>query len=132
MKKITLIVSMLVLISMVSAQEPQGQKRGPKGDRAEMKIEKLQEHLELTDDQVADLKKLSEDMKPEFEEIRNDESLERPDKMRAHADLIEKRDAEVAKILTEEQLTKLEELKEKRKAKRKERKGMKREKRGDN
>ena len=125
MKKFTLILSMLAITSILAAQEPQGQRKGPKGDKAEMRMERLQEHLELTDDQVADLKKLREDMKPQFEEIKNDESLGRPERMRAHADLIEKKEMKMAKILSEDQLVKLDELKEKRKERQKMKKGRK-------
>lgn len=123
MKKLTLIIGIMVASNVLLAQDPETGK-GPKGNK-EAIIEKHKERLELSDEQVEQLRDLRESLKPEFESLKNNETLSRPDKMRAHADLIEKREAEVAKILTDSQLEELEKIKEENKEKRKGRRGEK-------
>ena len=97
----------------------------------EIKLEDYKERLNLTEDQVSDLKKVRESMKPELEALRADESKSRSDKMRAHADLIDKREAEVAKILNKEQLAELEVIKKEMKEKHMERREDRKERRGN-
>ncbi|WP_370089393.1 hypothetical protein [Ekhidna sp.] len=126
MKKLTLIIGLLVAGNILYAQDRRQELR----EKVEVKIEEYKERLDLTEDQVADLKKLRESMKPELDELRDDDEKSRSAKMRAHADIIEKREAEVAKILNQEQLAELEVIKkeiktnaENRREKRKERRG---------
>lgn len=126
MKKLTLIIGLLVAGNILYAQDRRQEIRG----KVEVKIEEYKERLNLSEDQVTDLKKLRESMKPELDELRNDDEKSRSEKMRAHADIIEKREAEVAKILNQEQLAELEVIKnevkantESRREKRKERRG---------
>jgi len=76
------------------------------------------------------LKKMRESMKPELEAIQNDDTKSRSEKMRARADIMEKQEKEVARILDEEQLAELEVIKkeirenvDERRKKRKERRG---------
>lgn len=107
MQKLTLIIGLLVAANILFAQGKREQMR----EKAEVKIEEYKERLNLTEDQVADLKELRESIKPELEAIRKDESKSRSEKMRAHADIIEKQEEEVAKILNDEQLTELEVIK---------------------
>lgn len=106
MKKITLIIGILVAANILYAQGKKEKIR----EKTQIKIEEHKERLNLTDDQVADLQELKENMKPQFEQIRKDESLSPPDKMRAKADLMDERKAEVEKILDDEQLEELEEI----------------------
>ncbi|WP_424963491.1 hypothetical protein [Ekhidna sp.] len=126
MKKLTLIIGLLVAVNILFAQN----RREAVREKAEVKIEEYKERLNLTESQTADLKKLRESMKPELEAIRNDDSKSRSDKMRAKADIVEKQEKEVAKILNDEQLAELEVIKkevrenvEKRRDRRKDRRG---------
>jgi len=123
MKKFTLIIGILVAANILYAQDKSERIRG----KARVKIEEHKDRLNLSEDQIADLKSLKEEMKPEFEKLKTNESLSRPDKMRAHANLIEEREAAVAEILDEEQLAELEvirkEVKERRKERRENRHG---------
>ena len=131
MKKITLILGILVAANILVAQN----KRAEVRERGKVKIEEFKDRLNLTEAQVADLQQLREEMKPDFEALKKDESMSRPDKMRAHADLIEERQAEVEKILDDEQLAEWKEIqkevKEKR-GERRERRHDRRENKGDN
>lgn len=127
MKKLALIIGLMVAVNVLFSQERREEMR----DRMEMKIEEYKDRLNLTNDQVTDLKKVRESMKPELEALRADESKSRSDKMRAHADLIDKREAEVAKILNKEQLAELEVIKKEMKEKHMERRGKRMERRGD-
>ena len=131
MKKITLILGILVAANILVAQN----KRAEVRERGKVKIEEYKDRLNLTEAQVTDLQQLREEMKPDFEALKKNESMSRPDKMRAHADLIEERQAEVEKILDDEQLAEWEEIqkevKEKR-GERRERRHDRRENKGDN
>lgn len=120
MKKVTLIIGILVAVNVLMAQGPKDQ-RGPRGERG-VKIEEFKERLELSDDQIEKLKIVKDDLKPELEALRKDDSMTRPDKMRVHADLVEKRENEVAKILSEDQLAELDVIKSELREKHRERK----------
>ncbi len=126
MKKITLLIGLLVAVNILFAQD----RRGSAKEKAKIKIEEYKSRLELTEDQLADLKKLREEAKPELEAIRKDESKSRSEKMRARAEIMENQENEVASILNEEQLAELEVIKkevresvQKRRDRRKERRG---------
>ena len=125
MKKFTLIIGILVAANVLNAQ---GRKEKVR-EKVEIKIAEHKERLNLTEDQVGDLKKLREEMKPQLEEIRKDESLSRSDKMRAHADLLDERDAELEKILDEDQLAELDEIRKEVQKQREERMEKRRERR---
>ncbi len=125
MKKFTLIIGILVAANVLNAQ---GRKEKAR-EKVEIKIAEHKERLNLTEDQVGDLKKLREEMKPQLEEIRKDESLSRSDKMRAHADLLDERDAELEKILDEDQLAELDEIRKEVQKQREERMEKRRERR---
>ena len=96
MQKLTLIIGLLVAANILFAQGKREQMR----EKAEVKIEEYKERLNLTEDQVADLKELRESIKPELEAIRKDESKSRSEKMRAHADIIEKQEEDTANLYT--------------------------------
>ena len=131
MKKITLILGILVAANILVAQN----KRAEVRERGKVKIEAYKDRLNLSEAQVADLQQLREEMKPDFEALKKNESMSRPDKMRAHADLIEERQAEVEKILDDEQLAEWEEIRKEVKEKRgerRERRHDRRENKGDN
>ena len=104
MKKITLIIGILVAANLLYGQHHKEQRR----ERAEVKIEAYKQRLNLTENQLAELKDLREAMRPELEKLRRDPALSRPDKMRAHADLLDERMARLDQILNAEQLAELE------------------------
>lgn len=131
MQKLTLIIGLLVAANILFAQGKREQIR----EKAVVKIEEYKERLNLSDKQVNDLKDLREEMKPEFEALKKDESKSRSDKMRLHADLIDKREARVEEILTDDQFAELQiikkEVKQKRIDVREKRKERKKDRRGD-
>ncbi|MEP0272825.1 hypothetical protein [Ekhidna sp.] len=125
MRKTALIIGLMVAANILFAQG----KRDAMKEKAQVKIEEYKDRLNLTPDQVAELKKMRESTKPEIEAIRNDESKSRSEKMRAHADVVEKREMEVAKILNEDQMAELKVIKKEVKAKRGERRDKRKERR---
>ena len=127
MKKLTLMIGLLVAINVLFAQD----RREVAREKAEVRLEEYKDRLNLTDDQLAELKQVKESMKPEFEALKADDSMSRSDKMRAHADLIDKREAEVAKILDDEQLAELEVIKGEVKANKEKRADKRKSRRGD-
>ena len=127
MRKLSLIIGLIAAVNILFAQEGREMAR----EKAEVRFEEYKDRLNLTDEQLADLKQVKEDMRPEMEALKNDESLSRSDKMRAHADLIEKREAEVAEILDDEQLAELAIIKEEVKANKQRRKSARKARRGD-
>jgi len=127
MRKLSLIIGLIAAANILFAQDRREMAR----EKAEVRFEEYKDRLNLTDDQLTELKQVKADMKPEMEALKNDESLSRSDKMRAHADLIEKREAEVAEILDDEQLAELAVIKEEIKANKQRRKGARKARRGD-
>lgn len=127
MRKLSLIIGLIAAANILFAQE----RRAIAREKAEVRFEEYKDRLNLTDDQLADLKQVKEDMRPDMESLKKDETLSRSDKMRAHADLIEKREAEVAEILDDEQLAELAVIKEEIKANKQRRKGARKARRGD-
>lgn len=107
MKKLALLAGILVAINIVSAQD--SPERTPR-ERAKIKIEEFKERLQLTDDQIDDIKAMKEKYRPEFEDIKKDESKSKSDKMRAAADIIEKQEANMASILNEDQMAEWKEI----------------------
>ena len=116
MKQAILLIGMLVAGNILFGQE-----KHPPREIPETKIEKLKERLELTDEQVREWKEMEEKYRPELKEIRNDDSKERHEKMRAAADVMEKQQEELTKILTEDQFTELQIIREEVKRKKKKR-----------
>lgn len=98
MKKLLIIVGVLVAFNIVSAQEP------TRKERIQSEIEAYKERLQLSDVQVAQLKEMHKKYRPEMKAIRDDESKSRSDKMRAAADIMEKKEDEIATILSNEQM----------------------------
>ena len=127
MKKLVLIIGLLAAVNISFGQErPDGP---PPHERGMIKFEEYKDRLNLSDDQIDDLKSLKKKYHPEMEKIRTDEAMSRSDKMRAAADVMEKQEAEVAKILSEEQLTEWKAIHEEVKSKRMEERGKRKERR---
>ena len=115
MKKTLLLLGILVAANILFAQEEKIR------ERAEVKIEEYKERLNLSEEQLEQIKELKEKYKPEYKAIAEDESMNRSDKMRARADLFDKREAEMETILDEEQMTELKVIRKEVKANIKER-----------
>lgn len=109
MKKLLILVGVLVAINCVSAQEGMHERRA----HAQKRIEVYKERLQLSDAQIESLQSLKEKHRPEMQQIREDESISRSDKMRATADLIDQHEKEMASILTDQQLEEWEVIKKK-------------------
>lgn len=99
MKRITLLVGILAAANILFAQN----KREMVREKAPAKIEQYHLRLDLSEAQVTELKRLKEKYHPEMEAIRSNDATSKSDKMRAAADVIEKREKEVSSILTTEQ-----------------------------
>lgn len=114
MKKIALLLGILVAANILFAQEP--------GPRAQVKIEKYKERLNLSESQVSELKQLRQTNKPQLEAIRNDDSKSRSEKMAAKSEVIRQQEIAVAQILNDEQEAELkviqQELRERAKRRR--------------
>lgn len=83
------------------------------GDRSKRRARLIdyQERLQLSDSQIAEVKEIRKKYKPEMKAIRNDASKSKADKMRALADIIEKKDADIANVLSLEQMKEWEVIK---------------------
>lgn len=127
MKKLLVLVGVLVAINCVSAQEGMHERRA----HAQKKIEVYKERLQLSEAQIESLQALKQKHRPEMQQIRQDESISRGDKMRATADLIDQHEQEMASILSNEQLEEWEVIKKEVRAERHQRGEMKRKHRKD-
>lgn len=110
MKKFIILLGILVAANVLVAQE-----RG----RGEDRREELKQLLDLSDEQASQLEAVHQKYKPEFQNIKQDESITRSDKMRAAADLMDQREADVQSILTQDQFEKLTLIKQVRSSDRK-------------
>ena len=106
MRKLALIIGLIVAGNVLFAQEeePKGKEKPP------VKIEEYKERLQLTEDQVAELKKMRESMKPELDKLRKDESKSRSERMEARAEIMKRQETRVAEILNDEQEAELKEI----------------------
>jgi hypothetical protein len=115
MQKVMLFIGILMVGNIVMAQGKQQEKQ-----RAEVKLEEYKERLNLSDEQIDQWKDLKEKYKPELKSIRSDESKSKADKMRAAADVIDKKEEELANILSENQFAELQIIRNEEKQKMKE------------
>ncbi len=106
-------------------------KREARREKAKVKIEAYKERLNLSENQLTELKEMREALRPELEALQQDESKSRSERMHERADIIERQEAGVAEILNDEQEAELkaiqrevrENARERRKRKRERRKG---------
>jgi len=115
MKKLILLLGIVVAGYAVTAQQPQ---HGM--DKSE-KIEVLKEKLDLSDEQVDQMKALRKMHMEAMKAVKDDQSLSRADKIRKMADAVEAHDEKLSEILTEEQMAELKSMREQRKQKGKQR-----------
>jgi len=111
-----------LFVSTVEAQE-KGERKGPRGDRAEMAGEHMIKELGLNADQAAKVKALQEAERAQRQAIRNDASLTREQKMEKVKALREATVKQVDEVLTPEQRTKAQEMRAKMQERMKERRG---------
>ena len=78
------------------------------GDRTEKMIQKIQEKLELSDEQVSQIKPILENFREQMHALRSNENVE--DKKAARKELMEAQKQELSKILSEEQMGQLHEI----------------------
>lgn len=78
------------------------------GDRTEKILQKIQEKLELSDEQVSQIKPILENFREQMHALRSDENVE--DKRAAGKEIMEAQKEELAKILSEEQMGQLHEI----------------------
>ena len=93
-----------VLVAQPSEQE--------RKERAQAKMEEYKEQLQLSDEQVEALKTIRQEHKKALHDIRENEDLDKPDKLRAHADELEAREEKVKEVLSEEQYAQWVEIRE--------------------
>ena len=106
MKKLLLVIGILIAANIVFAQEVKSAE-----ERAVKFKEKLRERMELAPDQETQLKELREKYRPELRSIRNNEEKSKSEKLYAAAVIVEQREKDLAKILSEKQLQELRTIK---------------------
>lgn len=117
-------IAAALFVSNVSAQE-KGERKGPRGDRAEMVGERMVKELGLSADQAAQFKAINESYRPKMEALREDQTLSREQRREKVQALNKEREAKVDALLTPEQLAKAKELRAKAQERMKERRGPK-------
>lgn len=104
MKRIFLLtMTVLLSVGIMVAQAPQKKQHHPKGGD---KLEQLKSDLNLSDDQVEQLKDVFEKYKPKMHEVKANESYSDDERREAMKELHAARKEEVKGILTEEQFEK--------------------------
>lgn len=114
------VVAGLALATVPARAEP-GESGRPEKKRAELRrergdrLEKMKEHLGLTDEQVAKLKPVFEAERAEMQAAREKlgEDATRKERMEAARAIHEKYRPQIAAVLTEEQKAKLEKMRDK-------------------
>lgn len=101
MKRLVIVLGILVAVNVLVAQEAET------SEKFKDKREEIKTRLNLSDEQAKQLKELREKYKPELKSIREDESKSRSEKMRIAADLMDQKDIDLQKILTQKQIAEL-------------------------
>jgi Spy/CpxP family protein refolding chaperone len=111
-----------ILVPSLRAQD-QHEPKGPRGDhpRREMMGEHMAKELGLSEDQQKQVKAINESYKPQMEAIRKDASLSRDQKREKAQALNKEREGKVDAVLTPEQRTKAQAMREKMKERMKDR-----------
>lgn len=110
-----IILTLALLLTVVAW----GQNRpGPRGPMGPPPVEKLQQVLDLTDEQVTELEALRETLRNDLQALKDQEFATQEERRDAVKNLMEAHKASVEELLTEAQLSKLEELEQNRPEKR--------------
>lgn len=107
---------LIVVVFTFSAVIINAQPRPPQPPSAEDKINMLKEKLNLTDDQVTELKSIFESTKKKMDEMREKMEESKKESMDEMKSVMDKEDEAVVNVLTDEQKEKYEELKKEREA----------------
>ena len=107
---IALLGSACMLITSVMAQSGENQKTITQKERHEKDFSKLKTDLSLSDDQVIAWKHLDEQYKPKMQELKTNTSLTEEEKKSQMIQLRTTKSAELKKILSESQYTKLKSM----------------------
>lgn len=107
----TLLVTALVTFGLAAQDGPRRGPGGPgaPGDRLEM----MAKHLNLTDDQKAQIKPILEEQQTKMQALRDDTSLDREAKMPKMREIMEDTNTKIKPILTEDQQKKLADMRPK-------------------
>lgn len=123
MKKYLLLSMICLMAISTSLQAQRPSHHGGKHHGGKHHIEKMKEHLDLTDEQVTQMEEMDKSLRAEMMEIKKSEDLSIDEKHAKMKELGEKKRGMMEQILTSEQKTKMEAHHAERKAKHKERKG---------
>ncbi|MBX3737110.1 MAG: hypothetical protein KF715_10495 [Candidatus Didemnitutus sp.] len=124
--EVLLFAAALAVATVVPNLNAQDGPKGPRGDRpprGEMLGARMAKELGLSEDQEKQIKAINESYRPQLEAIREDKSLSRDQKREKSQALNKEREAKVDAVLTPEQRTKAQAMREKMKERMKDRKG---------
>jgi len=107
MKKITMVMALIIGLSSLMHLSAQ---KFNKEEMQEQRKEQMVEELGLSETQVAEMEAEREQLHNQMKEIRENENLTREEKREEIGQLMEVHQGNLEKILTEEQLIKLDEL----------------------
>ncbi len=116
---LTLFMALATVVFVQAQQGPPDGEGGGGGQRGkapsvEDRLERMQKDLDLTDDQVAKIKPILEDMQKQMEALRESSSGDREKSMEAMKKLMDSEEEKISALLTDEQKTKLAEMKKER------------------
>lgn len=116
--EVLLFAAALAVATVVPNLSAQDGPKGPRGDRpprGEMFGARMAKELGLSEDQEKQIKAINESYRPQLEAIRADQSLSRDQKREKAQALNKEREAKVDAVLTPEQRTKAQAMREKMK-----------------
>lgn len=94
------------------SQQQQRPGGGNPGERARQRLEQMQASLGLSEEQAGKIKAVFESQRPAMQALRDDQSLSRDQRREKMMELRKTADAEISAILTPEQKTKWEEMRQ--------------------
>ena len=108
-------LAVAALAPKLHAQDNPPADKGPRGPRPGMEMmgEHAAKELGLSEDQKSQIKAINESYRPQFDALRDDASLSRPQKREKFQALQQERQAKVDAVLTPEQRTKAQAMREK-------------------
>jgi protein CpxP len=101
-------VPMMAQDNSAPQQQDQAGPRGGRGGGGERQIEMLTQRLNLTPDQVTQVKAIEEDARTQSMAVRNDSSIAQPDKRAKMMDIRKASQDKIRGVLTDEQKPKYE------------------------
>ena len=101
MRRLLIVLGILVAANVLVAQDTKT------NERIQDRQEEIKTRLNLSDEQSEQLKALREKYRPELKSIRDDDTKSRSEKLRAVADLMDQKDADLQGILNQNQIAEL-------------------------